>query len=201
MLEDTRRWSSDLKESIIATIEESIATKQLLKSEAETIAKSAEVIISALKHGGKLVLFGNGGSAADAQHIAAEFVGKYLLERKPYPAIALTTNSSAVTAIANDMGYDHVFERQVNALCSSNDAVIGISTSGKSRSVILGIEAAKLKRTVTIGMTGKPPNLLAEVADIAICVPSRSTPRIQESHILVGHILSELVEKAVTDEA
>jgi len=189
-----------LNESIIRSIEESIAVSELLKSEAGKIATAIEIIIESIKSHGKLILFGNGGSAADAQHIAAEFTGKYLLERSPLPAIALTVNTSAITAIGNDYGFDHVFQRQINALCNSTDVSVAISTSGNSRNVILGAEAARIKGARTVALTGRSGGSLARLADVAIKVPSESTPRVQESHLLIGHIISEIVEKMFAHE-
>lgn len=189
---------SEVRTRIIETINASIATKELLKQNIEGITELSKVVISSLNSGGKILLFGNGGSAADAQHIATEFVGKYLLERKPLPAIALTTNTSSLTAIGNDYGFEHVFERQVEAFCSKKDVVIGISTSGNSLNVLLGIKAAKKKGATTVGFTGRKGGKLSRLVDLAIKVPSDSTPRIQESHILVGHILSELAEASLS---
>ena len=191
------KMPASMNESVVEQIEQSVLTKQLLKSEASKISNCAEAIINSYKKGGKLILFGNGGSAADSQHIAAEFVGKYMTERKALPAVALTVNTSSLTAIGNDYGFEHVFERQVEAFCNSNDVVIGISTSVSSKNVILGIEAGRKKGAFTVALTKKSPNRLAEIADIAIMVPSDSTPRIQECHILVGHIVSDLVEQAL----
>ncbi|MDA4112121.1 MAG: D-sedoheptulose 7-phosphate isomerase [Thaumarchaeota archaeon] len=182
------------------SIDESIATKKLLKSNVDDIAQMSELIVESLRSGGKLLLFGNGGSAADAQHIAAEFIGRYLIQRRALPAIALTTNTSSLTAIANDYGYDHVFERQIEALCEDNDVAVGISTSGNSKNVMLGIEAAMKKNAKTIGMTGRRGGKLSRIVDLAIKVPSDSTPRIQESHILIGHIVSEIVEISFSDK-
>jgi D-sedoheptulose 7-phosphate isomerase len=175
-------------------IDDSVTTKKLLKSETESIVRLIETVVESLKGGGKLILFGNGGSAADAQHIAAEFAGRYLIERKALPAIALSANTSSLTAIGNDYGYEHVFERQVQALCTNKDVVIGISTSGKSKNVILGLKAAGMMGARTIGLTGRSGGDLSAVADFTVKVPSDSTPRIQECHILIGHILSALVE-------
>ncbi len=140
-------------------------------------------------------MFGNGGSAADAQHIAGELVGKLLLERQALPAIALSTNTSILTALANDYGYETVFSRQVEALVDENDVVIGISTSGNSPSVTEAIKAAIAKGAKTAGLTGGSGGTLAEVADLVIIVPSEVTPRIQEAHITIGHIICEMVEK------
>lgn len=175
-------------------IDESIRIKTLLKSQAGEIARLARVIVGALRKGGKVVLFGNGGSAADAQHIAAELVGRYEKEGRAIPAIALTTNTSNLTAIANDYGYGHVFERQVLALCDKRDVVIGISTSGNSENVVLGIRAAASKGARTVALTGSGGGRVGRVAWLTIRVPSNSTARIQECHILIGHVLSELVE-------
>jgi D-sedoheptulose 7-phosphate isomerase len=143
------------------------------------------------------LIFGNGGSAADAQHITAELVCKFKRARKPLPAIALTTNLSVVTAIANDIEFSQVFARQVEALATSKDLVIGISTSGKSLNVIKGIEAAKKKNAKTVVLTGKNGGKLAQLADLAIIVPSTSTSRVQECHITIGHILCELIEEEI----
>jgi D-sedoheptulose 7-phosphate isomerase len=190
-----------LKESIVRSIQESIAVSELLKSEAERIATAAEMIIESIRSDGKIILFGNGGSAADAQHIAAELTGKYLLQRRPLPAIALTVNTPAITAIGNDYGFDHVFQRQVNALCNRTDVIVAISTSGNSRNVILGVEASRTKGVRSIALTGKSGGSLARLVDLAIRVPSESTPRIQESHLLIGHIISEVVERTFAKES
>ncbi len=152
-------------------------------------------ILASYRKGGKVVLFGNGGSAADAQHLACELVGRFMLKRQAFPAIALTTNTSILTAVANDDGYETVFSRQVEALVNEKDVAIGISTSGDSTNVIEAIKVAKTKGARTIGLTGGSGGKLAEVADLVLIVPSDSTPRIQEAHITIGHILCELVEK------
>ena len=144
-----------------------------------------------------MLLFGNGGSAADAQHIAAEFVGRYYLDRPALPAQALTVNTSSLTAIANDYDYDQIFSRQIEAFGQAGDVAIGISTSGNSRNIVEALRVAKRKDMVTVGMTGESGGQLKVEVDYCICVPSRDTPRIQEAHILVGHILSELVEQAI----
>mgnify|MGYP001626163152 CR=1 FL=1 len=176
-------------------VESSDVKRALAESpEVEKIKKAAEMIAEALKKGNKVVLFGNGGSAADAQHIACEFVGKFMKERKSLPAISLTTNTSCLTAIANDYSYDIVFERQVEAFVKQGDVVIGISTSGRSKSVIKGIIKAKELGAFTVGLTGRSGGELANVSDLCIKVPSDETPRIQEAHITIGHIISEIVE-------
>ena len=173
-----------------AQIGEMIATSKI--GEIESIVNS---ILSAHKSGGKVVLFGNGGSAADAQHLACELVGRVTHNRQALPAIALTTNTSTLTAIANDYGYETVFSRQVEALVNEKDIVIGISTSGNSPNVIRAIQVAKMKGAKTIGLTGSNGGKLTEVADFVLTIPSDSIPRIQEAHITIGHIICEMVER------
>lgn len=179
-------------------LKESIKVKKNLiqkKSELEKIKKAAEAVVKALENENKVVLFGNGGSAADAQHIACELAGKFKLERHGLPAISLTTNTSAVTAIGNDLGYDQVFSRQVEGIVDQGDVVIGISTSGSSPNVIKGVKAAKKRKAITVGLTGAAGDKLCENVDICIRVPSEDTARIQESHITIGHVICELVEE------
>lgn len=179
-------------------IKDSIAVKkQLLKLQVKQIDKAAAAIVSALKKGGKLIVFGNGGSAADSQHIAAELVGRFLKERRPLPSIALTTNTSILTAIANDYSYKEIFSRQVDALAGKNDVVMGISTSGTAANVIGAIALANSKGLVTIALTGGDGGDLSGIAKISIIVPSRATPRIQEAHITIGHIICQLVEEVL----
>ncbi len=181
---------------IVKGLEESARIKRAIaKSKISEIEHMVKLIITAYKTDGKVVLFGNGGSAADAQHIAGELVGQFALRRQAFPAIALTTDTSILTAVANDYGYDAVFSRQVEALVNEKDVVIGISTSGNSPNVIEAIELAKTKGAKTIGLTGGNGGKLAEVADLVLIVPSDITPRIQEAHITIGHIVCELVEK------
>lgn len=158
------------------------------------VAQVAEWVVETYRKRGKVLLFGNGGSAADAQHIAAELGGKYYFQRPPLAALALHTNTSLVTAIGNDLSYDRIFALQVQALAGPHDVVIGISTSGASENVIAGIRVAKAQGSRTIGLTGASGGSLKELADCCICVPSSDTPRIQEAHILIGHIVCELVE-------
>jgi len=164
------------------------------------LAAAAEALISAYSRGCKALFFGNGGSAADAQHLAAEFVGRYLRERKPLPALALNANSSAVTAIGNDYGFDQVFARQIEALAKPGDIAVGISTSGNSPNVLEGVLRARKLGLLTIALTGLTGGRLRDCADILIAVPSDETPRIQECHILIGHALSDAVEQAITSE-
>ena len=150
---------------------------------------------AALRKGGKLLFFGNGGSAADAQHLATEFTIRYVKDRLPIAAIALTTDSSALTACGNDLGFDQVFARQVEALACSGDVVVGISTSGNSKNVLLGLVMAKEKGAVAVGFTGEGGGRVAEVCDHLLAVPSRTTARIQEMHITVGHLLCGALER------
>ncbi len=163
----------------------------------EIIYRVGNEIAARIKNGGKLILMGNGGSAADAQHIAAELLGRYFKERRSLPAIALTTNTSALTAIANDYSYDYVFERQVEAFAKAEDAVIGISTSGSSRNVVRGLSKAKELGALTIGFTGSRKGEIDRIADYTIKVPSETTPIIQEVHIAIGHIISQIVEDVI----
>lgn len=153
----------------------------------------------AIGRGNKILIFGNGGSAADAQHIAAELVGRYKLERRGLPAIALTTDTSALTAIANDYGYDMVFSRQIEALARPGDVVIGISTSGNSKNVINAFKSAKELGCKCIGLSGKDGGVMSKVCDVNIVVPSNNTPRIQEMHILIGHIMCQAIEDSLTN--
>ncbi|PMQ01419.1 MAG: phosphoheptose isomerase [Dictyoglomus sp. NZ13-RE01] len=161
----------------------------------EDIRRSAKAIVEAYKKGKKVVLFGNGGSAADAQHIAGELVGRFLKERRSLPAIALTTNSSIVTAISNDYGFDFVFERQLEAWVEEGDVVIGISTSGSSKNVVRGLEKAKSLGAFTIAFSGKDGGEISKLADISITIPFHITPHIQELHITIGHLLCDIVEE------
>ncbi len=152
--------------------------------------------VETLSEGKKILLFGNGGSAADAQHISAELTGRYKIERAGLPAIALTTDTSALTAIANDYGYEQVFSRQVEALANSGDLLIGISTSGNSQNVINAFRAGKKKGCKTIGLSGNGGGAMNDEVDINIVVPSSNTPRIQEMHILIGHIIAQSIDDA-----
>jgi D-sedoheptulose 7-phosphate isomerase len=182
-------------DSINYTIKESIKTKERLMQQNNTIRELGLLISNCVNDGGKVFFFGNGGSAADAQHISAELVAKYQMKRKGLPSIALTTNTSALTAIANDFGYEFVFERQVESVVSAGDVVVGISTSGNSSNVLKGIIAGKKIGAKTIGLTGESGGRLADVVDIALKVPSSNTQRVQECHIMVGHIICDIVEK------
>ena len=161
------------------------------------IFEAAGLIIMCLRAGGKVLFFGNGGSAADAQHLAAEFIGRFVRERAGLPAIALTTDSSILTAVGNDYGFDQVFARQVQALGRPGDVAIAISTSGNSPNIIEAVKAARKGCLKTIGLSGKDGGLLAKEADLVITVPSTTTARIQECHIAVGHLLCELTEETL----
>ncbi len=185
------------KESeIIKQIEESTKLKEFLQTQVDLLIDIAEHIAQALQAGNKVLLFGNGGSAADAQHIACELAGKFYIDRSPLPAYALTTNTSSLTAIANDYGFETVFSRQVRGLVRKGDVVIGISTSGNSINVIRGMEEAKRLGARTIAFTGQGGKL-KNLADYTLSVPSTDTPRIQEAHITMGHIICYLVEQAL----
>ena len=189
--------SSGTDALIVTSIQESIRVKQALIEDKHLLSQVADVVkefVAALSHGHKILLFGNGGSAADAQHIAAEFVGRFQMERTPLPALALTVNTSALTGIGNDYAYENVFSRQIDALGSAGDVAVGISTSGKSPNVLKALAAAKAKGLVTVALTGKFGDMLKEVSRYCLCVPSGETPRIQESHILIGHIISQITE-------
>src|SRR5262245_48380083 len=164
------------------------------------IVEAALLISNCLAAGGKLLLFGNGGSAADAQHLAAEFVGRFVLERRALPAIALTTDSSILSAVGNDYGFDQIFARQIEALGRPDDVAIGISTSGNSPNVIEAVKKAKNQNVKTIGLAGKDGGVLAGCVDLAITVSSTNTARIQECHIAIGHILCELVENELFEK-
>ncbi len=185
-----------MKEKILSEIEEHIV---LLKDSKETITNNVievSVIISkALKSGNKVILFGNGGSAADAQHIAAEFTGRFVKERKGLPAIALTTDTSALTAIGNDYGFDKIFERQVDALAQSGDILIGITTSGNSINVLNALQLGKNKSCICISFTGNNGGLVNEISDYNINVDHKVTARIQEMHILVGHLICSYIDE------
>jgi len=187
-----------MKEQIQSFIEESIKTKQSLIGDEKIltgIEKAINLISDSLKNQGKVMVFGNGGSAADSQHFAGEIVGRYKRERKGYPAIALTTDTSILTAVANDYSFDTIFSRQIEALGKKGDIAFGISTSGNSKNVIEGIKKAKELGISTICLLGKDGGKLKDLAELSIVIPSDNIPRIQEAHILIIHIICEEVEK------
>ena len=185
-------------DAIIATFQASIDTKQALindKKRLEGLLEVAKVASSTIKAGHKIMLCGNGGSAADSQHIAAELIGRFEKERRSMAAIALTTDTSALTAIGNDYGYDQVFARQVEGLGQSGDLLIGISTSGNSKNVVKAMEVAQSKGIRTVALVGdKPEGAMQTIADYVLAAPSTNTARIQECHILIMHTLCQLVE-------
>ncbi len=193
----------DFPRRVVQLIQESLNVKERLLGSAETvalIARVSEVLIESLRSGKKVLLFGNGGSAADAQHIAAEFVGRFAFDRPALPALALSVNTSCVTAIGNDYGFDLVFSRQIEALARPGDMAIGISTSGNSSNVLHGLSTARKMGLCTVALTGCTGGKLKNAAEYCICAPSNETPRIQECHILIGHIISELVEETIFHE-
>lgn len=185
-----------MQERIKAEIKESIETKnQILKSLVPQIEQAAKIMIEALKVGNKILFFGNGGSAADAQHLTAELIGRYRKDRRSLPAIALSTDTSILTSLSNDYGFEVVFAKQIEGLAKKGDVAFGISTSGNSRNVLEGIEKAKEMGCKTIGLLGCDGGRIGEVVDLAVTVPCKITPRIQESHITIGHILCSLIEQ------
>lgn len=184
-----------MKDFIIKEIKENMKVQEMIEKIVPEIKEAGRIIIDAYKKKKKLILFGNGGSAADAQHIACELVGRFQKERKALPAIALSTNTSSLTAIGNDYGYEETFARQVEAFTQEKDVVIGISTSGNSPNVLKALKVAKEKGAKTIGLSGKDGGKLKDIVDVCLKIPSDSTPRIQEAHITIGHIICSLVEK------
>lgn len=177
----------------------SIETKLKIAKDPEILARIdwvGKLLVATLERGNKILIAGNGGSAADAQHFAAELAGKFIANRKGLPAIALTTNSSIITAIANDFGYEYVFSRQVEALGKRDDVFIGISTSGNSKNLILAAQTARQHGLQTVGILGNNGGVMAQYHDISIIVPSFNTQAIQESHILIIHIICSIVDKA-----
>jgi D-sedoheptulose 7-phosphate isomerase len=191
--------TTDAAQLIERRIRESVAVQErLLGDEAiAAMVSAAELIAATLQRGGKLLAFGNGGSASDADHLTGELIGRFQLERRGLPALSLSDNPSAFTAIANDYGYDRVFARQVEALGAEGDVALGISTSGTSANVLAAFEAARAGGLSTIGLTGGDGGGVRVAADVCIVVPSDETPRIQEGHTLVAHVLCELVEQAI----
>lgn len=180
-----------IKKEIDAHIKTAISMHDLT----ENIAKCADLCIKCIQNGGKILLFGNGGSAADAQHIAAELVGRYKTSRNGISAIALTTDTSALTSIGNDFGYEHVFDRQVESLANEGDVLIGISTSGKSTNVINALNVASKIKCSSIGLSGCGGGDMNQICDINVVVSSEDTPRIQEMHIIIGHVICHLIEQ------
>ena len=186
-----------MKQTIRKQIDESIKVKRAFSDELiDSIEKTAQEIIKHLKNGGKLLICGNGGSAADSQHFAAELVSKFKMERKALPAIALTINTSTITAISNDYDFNRIFSRQIEAFGNKKDVLFAISTSGNSENIIEAISQAKKQNIFTIGLTGSTEGKMKKHCDLIIQIPSTETPRIQEAHIMVIHILCDLIEQA-----
>ena len=182
-----------------ATLRDAIALHERVRAAGlETAAAAAAAITASLRQDGKVLVFGNGGSAADAQHMAAELVGRFARERRGYAAIALTTDASVVTSLSNDYGYDRVFERQIEALGRPGDVAIGITTSGGSVNVVRALEAARGRKLTTIALTGRDGGAAGRTADLHINVPSDSTPRVQEVHMTLLHIICDLVERELS---
>ena len=183
---------------ILKRFKESSEVKtRFLKENLSRLLEAVNLVSHAFEAGNKLFFFGNGGSAADAQHLAAEFVNRYIMDRPPLPAIALTTDTSILTSISNDFTFAEVFMKQLRALGKDGDVAIGLSTTGASPNVIKAFEVGKEMGMKTIAFTGNDGGILAKIADIPLVVPSTSTPRIQETHILIGHILCEMVEHQI----
>jgi D-sedoheptulose 7-phosphate isomerase len=184
-----------MKHIVQKEIDEHIKTSNLLYNIADEIVTAAQLCIKALKNGRKILLLGNGGSAADAQHIAAELVGRYKTDRKGLAAIAVTTDSSILTSIGNDFGYKHLFDRQIEALANKGDVVIGISTSGKSENVINALKLASTLECDIIGLSGQDGGEMNKICNLNIVVSSIDTPRIQEMHIIIGHTICHLIDQ------
>jgi D-sedoheptulose 7-phosphate isomerase len=191
---ETANATDVLRQNIQGSIE---VHSRFMEACLPALIKAADALTEAYLSGHKALFFGNGGSAADAQHLAAEFLGRYLRERDPLPAVALNTNSSAITAIGNDYGYEHTFSRQLRALGVRGDVAFGISTSGNSENVVEALVYARSLGLFTIGLTGAKGGKMRDIVDVLIAVPSDETPRIQECHILAGHALCDAVEGAV----
>ena len=185
-----------MKEAIVKAFEDSARTKKaFLRDNMETLLSVIEVIAEAFLRGNKLLLFGNGGSAADAQHIAAEFVNRFRMDRPPLPALSLTTDTSAITSIANDFDYKEIFAKQVKALGKEGDVALAISTSGNAVNVLAAIDACKKLKIATVGLTGGDAGKMARKVDFLLCVSEgKNTARIQETHILVGHVICEMID-------
>jgi len=188
-----------MREAIVKAFDESVRVKQaFLRDNIDTLVRVVDVIVAAFRNGNKLMLFGNGGSAADAQHIAAEFTNRFRVERPPLPALALTTDTSALTAIGNDYDYSLVFAKQVQALGKTGDVALAISTSGNSANVLAAIDVCQERKITTIGLTGGMGGKMVGKVDHLLCVAASSdTARIQETHILIDHVICELVDAAL----
>ena len=189
-----------MKSEIEKSLNESIGVKsEVLSNSVETIARIATMAVDALRDGHSLYFMGNGGSAADAQHISGELVGRYKKDRKALPVLALTTDTSVLTAISNDFGYDYCFEKQIEAFARKDDVVFGLSTSGNATNVINALKLAGKIGAKTIGFTGRDGGMIKDIVDVCLMVPSSDTPRIQECHITIGHILCSIIENELFD--
>lgn len=184
-----------MKDIIENEFNDHLIAANLLHNLTDDVANSAQICINCLRNGGKILIFGNGGSAADAQHIAAELVARYKTTRRGLPAIALSTDTSILTSIGNDFGYKYIFERQVEALANKGDVVIGISTSGSSENVLNALKLSSKLECVSIGFSGKDGGEMTKICNLNIIVPSNDTPRIQEMHIIIGHTICHLIDQ------
>ncbi|HJX13196.1 MAG TPA: D-sedoheptulose 7-phosphate isomerase [Dehalococcoidales bacterium] len=191
-----------MQEEVVRQLQASARLKTAMaETLADDIAGAARMVADAFKAGGKVLIVGNGGSAADAQHIAGELVGRFRMDRAALPAIALTTDTSVLTSVANDSGYDNVFRRQLEALAAKGDILLAISTSGRSPGILKAMDEARSRGVAVIALTGKKGGGLRDKADLTIIVPSDDTPRIQEAHITIGHIICHLVEREMFRES
>jgi D-sedoheptulose 7-phosphate isomerase len=186
-------------DKIMAIWNEHLDVAKALPILASAVSSAVDLIYSSLSSGGQLLIAGNGGSAADAQHIAAELTGRFLLERRPFRAIALHTNTSSLTAVGNDYGYEHVFARELTAHARPGDVLLAISTSGNSPNILRAIEAAHQCKVIVIGLTGENGGQMRAACDLCLCVPCKSTPRMQEMHITIGHTICELLEERLVE--
>jgi len=186
-------------DKIVAIWNEHLEVAKVLPALASDVSSAVDIISASLSAGGQLLAAGNGGSAADAQHIVAELTGRFLLERQPFRAIALHVNTSALTAIGNDYGYEYVFARELSAHARPGDVLLAISTSGNSANILRAIEAARRHKVGVIGLTGESGGKMRSACDLCLCVPSKSTPRIQEMHITIGHAICELLEERLAE--
>ena len=187
------------EDKIKAIWDEHLEVAKALPALASAVSKAVDLIFFSLAAGGQLLAAGNGGSAADAQHIAAELTGRFLRERRPFRALALHTNTSALTAVGNDFGYDYVFARELTAHARPGDVLLAISTSGNSPNILRAIEAARQCKVIVIGLTGETGGQMRAACDLCLCVPTKSTPRIQEMHITIGHTICELLEERLAE--
>lgn len=192
--------SSNQLEKLSVIWDEHLRVAKTLPSLAPAVSLAVDLIYSSLVSGGQLLVAGNGGSAADAQHIAAELTGRFLLERQPFRALALHVNTSALTAIGNDYGYEHVFARELSAHARPGDVFLAITTSGNSANILRAIEEARKNRVAVIGLTGESGGQMRPACDLCLCVPSESTARIQEMHITIGHAICQLLEERLAKE-